>query len=85
MAADPSEVVTIRVSRALGRRLAREARRQRKTRSEMARELLDRALTGEAGDPAVEARRQSVLVSRRRSERDALRFVLAAADTSGWK
>ena len=80
-----SAVVTVRVPAALNRKLEREARRQRKTRSEMAREILEHALADTVADPAADARRQSMLVSRRRSERDALRFVIDAADTSGWK
>jgi len=80
-----SAIVTIQVPAALNRRLEREARRQRKTRSELAREILEQALAAPATDPTAEASRQSRLVSKRRSERDALRFVIDAADTSGWK
>ena len=56
--------------------LAREARRRRSTKSELVRELLAAGL-GEGGVPdlAQEARRQSLLVGRRRSERDALEFL----------
>jgi hypothetical protein len=55
-----SEVLTIRVPPDLGRRLAREARRQRRTRSDVARQLLDRALSsGPVEDPDTEAKRQS--------------------------
>ena len=80
-----SAVLTIRVPASLDRRIAREARRRRQTRSEVARAILESGLgTGEP-DLAAEARRQSLLVSRRRSEREALRFVSHAADTSGWR
>ena len=34
---------------------------------------------------AGEARRQSLLVSRRRSEREALAFTLGVADVRGWR
>ena len=79
-----SRVLTIRVPASLGRRLAREAQRRRTTRSEVARTILEGGLTGGV-DVAVEARRQSLLVKRRRSERDALAFVTGVADGSGWK
>jgi hypothetical protein len=81
-----SVVVTIRIPAALERRLAREASRSRRTRSETARALLEKALADQpADDPAAEARRQSLLASRRRSERKALEFIAAAADLTGWR
>jgi len=87
MAARPkSSVVTLRVSRDLDRAIAREARRRRRTRSALLREILERALGGGAGtDPAAEARRQSLLVSRRASEREALEFVERVADRREWR
>jgi hypothetical protein len=78
-------ILTVRVPAAIDRRLAREARRLRRTRSQVARDILEAALSADAADPRAEARRQSLLVSRRRSERDVLRFIVDAADTSGWK
>jgi len=74
-----STVLTIRVPAPLDRQLAKEARRRRMTRSEVARSILESGL-GRRVDLASEARRQSRLVSRRRSERDALAFTVAAAD-----
>jgi hypothetical protein len=74
-----STVLTIRVPAPLDRQLAKEARRRRMTRSEVARSILESGL-GCRVDLASEARRQSRLVSRRRSERDALAFTGAAAD-----
>ena len=64
-----------------------EARRRRKTKSEVAREILAAGLSGEQGglDAEQEARRQSLLVSRRRSEREVLEFTEEAADTRGWR
>lgn len=61
--------------------------RRRKTKSEVAREILVAGLGGEARDLdlAQEARRQSLLVSRRRSERETLELVEQTADTQGWK
>jgi metal-responsive CopG/Arc/MetJ family transcriptional regulator len=83
---DPSDVLTIRVPRELGERLKREARRQRRTRSAVARDLLIEQLSrSRAGDLRTEARRQSLLVRNRKSEREALSLVLDAADLRGWK
>lgn len=81
-----STVLTIRVSSAVSRRLAREARRRRRTRSEVARTILEAALVGgQHEDPQVEARRQSLLVSRRKSERDTLAFLENATNPEGWR
>lgn len=77
-----SAVLTIRVPVSLDRRLAREARRRRQTRSQVARAILEAELGGTGTDLAAEARRQSLLVRRRPSEREAIRFILDVADTS---
>ena len=79
-------VLTIRIDADLTRSLAREARRRRKTKSEVAREILAAGLGAEGGNLiAQEARRQSLLVSRRRSERETLESIEQTADTRGWK
>jgi hypothetical protein len=79
-------VLTIRVPRALDRKLSQEARRRRHTRSEVARDLLESALSGAADlDPTVEAARQSRLASARESDADVLEFITTAADLRGWK
>jgi hypothetical protein len=78
-------VLTIRIGAELDRSLTREARRRRRTKSEVAREILHAGLADQGPDPAQEARRQSLLVSRRRSENEALDFVRHAADRRGWK
>jgi len=80
-------MLTIRIGADLTRSLAREARRRRTTRSELVRELLAAGLSGEepVSDLTTEARTQSILVSRRRSERDTLEFLEHAADTRGWE
>jgi plasmid stability protein len=85
--AKTSAVLTIRIDASLTRSLAREARRRRKTKSEVVREILAAGLAGEEGrcDLAEEARRQSLLVSRRRSEREALEFIEQVADTRDWQ
>lgn len=80
-----SAVLTIRVPAALDRQLAREARRRRKTRSQVARAILEAGLGPQAAaDPAAEARRQSLLVRRRRSEHETLKFIVETADLHGW-
>jgi predicted transcriptional regulator len=80
-----STVLTIRVPAALERRLVREARRRRLTRSEVARAALEAGLGAAPLDIAAEARRQSLLASQHPSEQDALDFLLHVADTTGWK
>jgi hypothetical protein len=81
-----STVLTIRVPRSLDHRLAREARKRRRTRSETARALLESALAGAPDeDPAEEARRQSRLASRQSSEKEPLAFIADAADLRGWE
>ena len=84
--ASTTAVLTIRVPRALDRKLSQEARRRRHTRSEVARSLLESALLGvEDADTAAEAARQSRLASARTSEADVLEFIATSADLRGWK
>jgi hypothetical protein len=68
------------------RYLMREARRRHQTRSDVARSILQERVDG-AREPdfLVEARRQSLLVSQRRSERETLAFLDAVVDRRGWK
>jgi len=81
-----SAVLTLRVPVSVDRYLTREARRRRQTRSEIARSILQERVEGSSeADFLTEARRQSLLVSRRRSERDILAFLGAVADRRGWK
>jgi hypothetical protein len=72
-----SAVLTLRVPPDLDRRIERAARRQRRTKSAVLREVLQGAFAGESpsDDPAREARRQSLLVSGRTSERETLEFL----------
>ena len=80
-------VLTPRVPSDLDRRIEREARRRRRTKSAVLRDALQGAF-GEGPppeDPAREARRQSLLVSGRASERDVIAFVEDAADDRGWQ
>jgi len=80
-----STVLTIRVPVALEKRISREARRRQQTRSQVARAILEAGLGTTGPDLASEARRQSLLVSKLRSERDVLRFIPEIADTTGWR
>ena len=73
----------IRLERDLDQRLAALAKRQGRTKSDLAREAIRRYLMGD--DLAAEARRQSLLVSRSNSEQDALDFIEYAADQEGWE
>lgn len=84
---EASVVLTLRVPPDLQRRIERIARQRRRTRSAVLREALEDAFgaAGPADDPAQEARRQSLLVSNRASEREALAFLEAAADDQGWR
>jgi hypothetical protein len=88
----PSTVMTLRVPREVERRIQQEARRRKRTKSAVLRELIEGAFAGgafaggaAADDPAAEARRQSLLVSGRPSEKEALRFIEGAADVQGWR
>jgi len=81
-----SAVLTLRVPASVHRYLTREARRRRQTRSDIARSILQERVDGSReSDFLAEARRQSLLVSKRRSERDTLAFLDAVADRRGWK
>ena len=82
-----STVLTLRVPRELDRRIGREARRRRRSKSAVVREVIEVAFGGHApsDDPVTEARRQSLLVSGRASEKDALRFIEGTADVRGWR
>jgi predicted transcriptional regulator len=82
-----STVLTLRVPLDVDRRVAQAARRRRRSKSAVLREALQNAFGSDAppDDPAREARRQSLLVSGRASERDALEFLERAADLEGWR
>jgi hypothetical protein len=82
-----STVVTIRLPVDLDRRIAREAVRRRRPKSALLRDALQSAFgdAAAADDPAREARRQSLLVSGRESERESLEFIEASADEPGWR
>lgn len=81
-----STVLTLRVPAALDSLIESAARRARRTKSAVMREALQGAFGSEspADDPAKEARRQSLLVSGRASEAEALDFIDRVADEEGW-
>ena len=82
-----ASVLTVRIDGELERSLENEARRRHTSKSELVREMLVQGLGGEEALPdlAREARVQSLRVSGRRSEEEALDFLEHVADTRGWK
>lgn len=81
-----SDVLTLRVPPDLDRLIEREARRKRQTKSAVLREALESAFGRVSPDDlAREARRQSLLVSGRASERETLDFLEHADDDQGWR
>jgi predicted transcriptional regulator len=80
-----SAILTVRLTPEVERKLAREARRSRRSRSEVARAILEAHLAGEVGDPDAEARRQSLLASAQDADRATLEFIEHAGDPRGWK
>ena len=80
-------VLTLRVPPDLDRRITHHARRTKRSKSVVLREALQLAFGSgpPPDDPGREARRQSLLVSGRASERDAIAFVEHAVDHRGWK
>ncbi|OFW40337.1 MAG: hypothetical protein A3J29_18405 [Acidobacteria bacterium RIFCSPLOWO2_12_FULL_67_14b] len=83
--ANVSAILTVRLTPEVERRLAREARRSRRSRSEVARAILEAHLAGPAADPNAEARRQSLLASAQDADRETLDFIEHAGDPRGWK
>ena len=85
--AGKSTVLTVRVPVDLDRRISQAARRRRSSKSALLREAIASAFGNfePSEDPAREARRQSLLVSGRASDREALEFVEHAADSRGWR
>jgi RHH-type transcriptional regulator, rel operon repressor / antitoxin RelB len=73
----------IRLEPELERRLEALARQTGKSKSYHAREPIQHYLT--ENNLAAEARRQSVSVSRRENEQDALDFIENATDQTGWR
>jgi predicted transcriptional regulator len=80
-----SEVLSLRVSAELDRRLRIEARKRRQSRSEAARQLLEASLAKKGPDLLREARRQSRLARASESDVETLEFMMSVADTQGWR
>ncbi len=80
-----SSILTVRLTPDMARRLGREARRSRRSRSEVARAILEAHLAGPVSDPQAEARRQSLLASAQDADRETLDFIAHAGDSRGWK
>ena len=76
-------VLTMRLDGELARALAAVAKREGCTRSEVAREAIQRYVA--SVDIVAEARQQSLRVSRGAPERAAARFVERAAELDDWK
>jgi len=80
-----SAILTVRLTPEIERKLAREARRSRRSRSEVARAILEAHLAAPIADPDAEARRQSLLASAQDADRETLDFIEHAGDPRGWK
>jgi predicted transcriptional regulator len=78
-------LLTVRLTVDVERRLAREARRLRKSRSEVARAILEAALVGPVVDPHAEARRQWSLASAQDADRNVLDFIQHAGNSREWR
>lgn len=79
-----SEVVVVRMSKRMLRRLDASAHARGVKRSEWLRRVIEESLT-DAVDLAEEARQQSLRVSRLSSERDAMDFIASTAARDGWE
>jgi metal-responsive CopG/Arc/MetJ family transcriptional regulator len=84
MAAASSEVIVVRMSKKAIDRLDAAARARGIKRSEFVRKVLESNLA-ESIDMVEESRRQSLLVSRRESEQDAMAFIEATMSSDGWE
>lgn len=79
-----SEVVVVRLSKKTLGRLDRAAHSRGLKRSEFVRQVLE-SNVGTTDDLAIEAQRQSLLVSRLESEKDVQDFIANAMSTEGWR
>jgi hypothetical protein len=81
-----SRVWTVRVPAKVHRYLTREARRRRHTRGDIALSILKERVEGaQDADLRQEAQGHSLLVSKRRSERDTLALLEVVGDRRRWK
>lgn len=81
----PARILSVRLPAASNAWLERTARKRQRSKSDLVRDLIEAERQKAQFDVEGEARRQSLLVSRRPSEREALEFANAAADEAGWK
>jgi metal-responsive CopG/Arc/MetJ family transcriptional regulator len=79
-----SEVLVVRLSKKTLGRLDRAAHKRGLKRSEFVRQVIE-SNVGDGGDLAAEAQRQSLLVSRLESEKDANDFIARTMSTDGWR
>jgi len=86
-APEPTTVLTLRVPADLDRRISREARRARKTKSALLRDALIQAFADGPPPDDPRARGPPPVPPRQPpgSEREAIDFVEHAADTRGWR
>ena len=81
----PSEVVTFRLSAELYRRLVKEARSRRMSKTDILRSVLSAHLQAPVEDRAAEARRQSMLAAAVDRDGGLAAFMDAAHDDRGWR
>lgn len=81
----PSEVVTFRLSAELYRRLVREARSRRVSKTDILRALLRAHLQTPVEDRVAEARQQSMLAATVDRDEGFVTFAEAAHDDRGWR
>ena len=80
-----TEVVTFRLSAELYRRLVKEARSRRMSKTDILRSVLSAHLQAPAEDRAAEARRQSMLAAAVDRDGGLAAFMDAAHDDRGWR
>jgi metal-responsive CopG/Arc/MetJ family transcriptional regulator len=84
MSTAASEVVVVRLSKKTLSKLDHAAHKRGLKRSEFVRQVIE-SNVGDGGDLAMEAQRQSLLVSRLESEKDANDFIAHATSADGWR
>ena len=79
-----SQALVVRLDTKMLSRVDRAARARGLKRSEFVRQIIAASIDA-GGDLTAEARRQSLLVSRSKSEKEAAEFTAAAISTEGWR
>ena len=86
MAKQPAPLIlSVRLPAVSNAWLERTARKRQRSKSDLVRDLIEAERQKSSFDMESEARRQSLLVSRRPSERESLEFVAGVADQAAWK